>query len=182
MGLELRGAVVLRDFRDRDRPDFLALVDDAPMFEHMKFRLDEAMAIRQFEYLVREPASEPRRLWNLVIENSSGEFAGWAGLGSRGDGGEAEFGWYLSSRHWGCGYATEATRLLIPFGFDDLGFRRLFATADPENVASCRVLEKSGLTFCGAVEPVQTWRGQRPRVMYEIVRDVSQRGTLGFSS
>ena len=76
-----------------------------------------------------------------------------------------------SSRHWGRGYATEATRLLVDFGFGTLGYRRLFATADPDNVASRRVLDKSGLTVGGVVENVQTWRGPRPRVIYEVVRD-----------
>lgn len=101
MGVELRGDVVLRDFLEKDRSDFVATVDDEAMFEYMKFRLDEPTAVRQFDYLVTEPASSPRRLWNLVIETPTGEFAGWAGLGGRNELGDAEFGWYLTSRHWG---------------------------------------------------------------------------------
>jgi hypothetical protein len=39
--------VLLRDFRSSDRIDFVALVHDEPMFEYMKFGLDEAGAARR---------------------------------------------------------------------------------------------------------------------------------------
>jgi RimJ/RimL family protein N-acetyltransferase len=68
----------------------------------------------------------------------------------------------------GAGYATEATRLLLDFGFSVLDRATMWATADPENLASIRVLEKSGLTNRGMTEPVETWRGQRPRVLFTI--------------
>ena len=171
MGVELQGSVLLRDFRSSDRGDFIALVDDEPMYEYMKFRLDEATATRWLGNFVNEPNASPRTLWSLVIESPDGEFAGWAGLDGRTRRDDAEIGWYLSSRHWGRGYATEATRLLVDFGFGTLGYRRLFATADPDNAASRRVLDKSGLTFGGVMDNVQTWRGPRPRVIYELVRD-----------
>jgi RimJ/RimL family protein N-acetyltransferase len=80
----------------------------------------------------------------------------------------AEFGWYLRSDAWGRGYATDAAILLLNFGFLELGLTRMFATADPENEASIRVLTKSGLTNQGLTDPVQTWRGVRPRVLFMI--------------
>jgi RimJ/RimL family protein N-acetyltransferase len=171
--VELRGAVLLRDFRSSDRSALVALAHDEAMFEYMKFRLDEATLSRWSDNFVNEPNTSPRQLWSLVIETPSGEFAGWAGIDSRGKDDEAEIGWYLASRHWGHGYATEATRLLIEFACDTLGYRRLFATADPDNGASRRVLERSGLSYVGVVEDVPTWRGPRPRLVYELVRDRS---------
>jgi ribosomal-protein-alanine N-acetyltransferase len=171
VGLELRGAIVLRSFRVTDREDFIALVHDEAMFEYTKFRLDEATVADYFDYLRYEPDAWRRHLWNLVVESPDGEFAGWAGVDGRGGDSEAEIGWYLASRHWVRGYATEATRLLIDYAFGTLGYRRLFATADPDNAASRRVLEKSGLTLVGAVDDVETWRGSRRRVMYELVDD-----------
>jgi len=47
----------------------------------------------------------------------------------------------------------------------------MWATADPENLASVRVLEKSGLTNQGLTDPVETWRGPRPRVLFTIEAD-----------
>jgi hypothetical protein len=97
------------------------------MFEYMKFRLDETNAADYFDFLVSVRQRSPRRTWNLVVESPDGEFAGWAGLDARSDDGEAEFGWYLASEHWGRGYATEATRLLIDFACGTLELCRLFA-------------------------------------------------------
>jgi RimJ/RimL family protein N-acetyltransferase len=77
-------------------------------------------------------------------------------------------GWYLRSGCWRRGYATEATRLLLDFGFFELQRATLWATADPENLASLRVLEKCGLTNRGLTDPGQTWRGVRSRVLFTI--------------
>ena len=79
-----------------------------------------------------------------------------------------QFGWYLRSDRWGRGYATEATRLLLDFGLSVLDRATMWATADPENLASVRVLEKSGLTNRGLTEPIETWRGQRRRILFTI--------------
>jgi [ribosomal protein S5]-alanine N-acetyltransferase len=42
------------------------------------------------------------------------------------------------------GYATEAVKLIVKFGFENLNLHRIEAGANPENIASMRVLEKSG--------------------------------------
>lgn len=170
MPVELRGSVVLRDFRREDRDDFMALVHDDAMFTFMKFRLDEESARDLFDYFVGEPTAKPRRHWNLVVETPEGTFAGWSGIDARRAEDEAEIGWYLTSQHWGRGYATEATRLLIDFAFGPLALHRLFAMADPDNAASRRVLEKSEFRLLGPVGDVQTWRGPRRRVAYEFLQ------------
>lgn len=173
MLVELRGeSVVLRDFRPSDRRPFVALKDDEAMFEYMKFRLDEGFANQQLAYLLTEPETDPRRTFNLALQTLDSEFGGWAAIGGMTGNGEAEFGWYLRSDHWGRGYATEATQLLLAFAFEDLGRNRMVATADPENKASIRVLEKAGLICEGASDPVDTWnKGPRPRVLFAITRD-----------
>ena len=79
-----------------------------------------------------------------------------------------QLGWYLRSDRWGRGYATEATLLLLDFGFSVLHRATMWATADPENLASLRVLENSGLYSQGLTSPVETWRGTRPRVLFTI--------------
>jgi ribosomal-protein-alanine N-acetyltransferase len=55
-----------------------------------------------------------------------------------------EMGYALGSRHWGQGYASEALRALIGYGFRELDLNRIEADVDPRNVGSMRVLEKLG--------------------------------------
>ncbi len=54
-------------------------------------------------------------------------------------------GYTVDPAHWGRGYATEATRRLVAFGFDDLRLNRIEATCHPDNLGSVRVLEKLGM-------------------------------------
>jgi RimJ/RimL family protein N-acetyltransferase len=58
----------------------------------------------------------------------------------------AEFGFLLNRRFWRNGYATEASRAIADWIFSVPSVWRLAATCDVENVASARVLEKTGLT------------------------------------
>jgi ribosomal-protein-alanine N-acetyltransferase len=68
--------------------------------------------------------------------------------------------------HWGNGYATEAARATIAFGFDELQLERIVAVTLPDNRASRRVLEKCGLTFAG-----QAFVYGHPHVKYAITRN-----------
>jgi RimJ/RimL family protein N-acetyltransferase len=53
-----------------------------------------------------------------------------------------EIGWVLHRRHQGQGYATEAARALLRYGFEELALHRIIATCQPENAPSWRVMEK----------------------------------------
>lgn len=55
-----------------------------------------------------------------------------------------EIGYALASGHWGRGYAGEALRAVLDYGFSALDLNRVEADIDPENFASGRVLEKLG--------------------------------------
>ena len=57
---------------------------------------------------------------------------------------KAEVGYWVGKRHWSNGYATEAIRAVAQFAFRDLELHRIYATTDMTNLASQRVLEKSG--------------------------------------
>ncbi len=56
-----------------------------------------------------------------------------------------EVGWVLHPGYHGRGLATEAASALLRHGFETLRLHRIIATAQPENVASCRVAAKLGL-------------------------------------
>ncbi len=169
VALELAGRLVsLRDFTKADGQAFADLADDEAMFEFMRFRIDRLTVGQTVLYLLQEPQLlSPRRTFNLAVI-ADGEFVGWAALGGMTPEGQAEFGWYLRSDAWGRGFATEATSILLRFAFEDLTLKRLIATADPENLASIRVLTTSGLADEGSTAPVETWRGIRPRVLFSI--------------
>jgi RimJ/RimL family protein N-acetyltransferase len=84
-----------------------------------------------------------------VIEKASGRFIGWFHFrpepGDPED--EPELGYRLIKAAWGKGYGTEGSLALIRKGFEELGVRRVHASAMAVNIGSRRVMEKAGLRF-----------------------------------
>ena len=79
-------------------------------------------------------------------------------------------GYIFNRRYWGYGYATEAARRLLAFGFEELGLHRIFATCDPLNIASSRVLEKIGMRCEGHLREHKWQKGRwRDSLMYAIL-------------
>lgn len=83
-----------------------------------------------------------------------GEFIGWLLLTRMKDHPDnpLEVGYRLHRAAWGKGYASEMTAHAIEHCFTTLGYDRVTAVTHPENRASQRVLEKSGLAPNGRLE------------------------------
>jgi RimJ/RimL family protein N-acetyltransferase len=65
------------------------------------------------------------------------------------EGRAATIGYTLAREHWGRGFATEAVDALLTHLFEGRSATRVHAQLHPENVASARVLERSGFIFEG---------------------------------
>jgi RimJ/RimL family protein N-acetyltransferase len=108
-------------------------------------------------------------------ERVGNAFVGWFQLEAvpdRED--EAELGYRFRRNAWRLGYATEGAVALVDYGFDVLGFRRIFAHALQDNLASIRVLEKVGL------KPDGDWSYRdMPGVEYAIERPAAPRSAAG---
>ncbi len=99
---------------------------------------------------VESSRASPRTVYFLaVIEVSKDRVVGTVSLKVRTEHSrsEGEIGYFLHPEVWKRGYATEAARLLLQFGFEDLRLWQIMATCDPRNVASSRVLEKVGMRY-----------------------------------
>jgi RimJ/RimL family protein N-acetyltransferase len=58
---------------------------------------------------------------------------------------QAELGYILHPEVHGRGYASEAARALLAFGFRDVGLHRIYARCDARNLASARVMTRLGM-------------------------------------
>jgi [ribosomal protein S5]-alanine N-acetyltransferase len=74
---------------------------------------------------------------------------GWCGLGYLPKTNENEVAYLLGKAHWGKGYATEAARACIHYGFKVHGFSEIIGLVLLGNQASQHVLEKIGLRYIG---------------------------------
>lgn len=84
-----------------------------------------------------------------VERRDTGEYIGWVALTEPAFLPEVlpaiEIGWRLGRRHWGQGFATEAAREVLRYGFETCGFDAILSIRDLRNEASGRVMEKLGL-------------------------------------
>ncbi len=84
--------------------------------------------------------------WAIHIKGTD-EFIGWCGLKYVKERNEIDLGYRLFQHHWGKGYATEAAKATIAYGFDALHMQRIMAMAHIENTASQNVILKCGLQY-----------------------------------
>jgi len=87
-----------------------------------------------------------------MILKETGALIGLAGLKHLDEFEQVDVGYRLLRKFWGRGLATEAARASIAYGFDVLRLPQIIGLVDPPNLASVRVLEKSGLVFEKTVE------------------------------
>ena len=75
------------------------------------------------------------------------EFIGWCGLKYLTETNEVDLGYRFKKNFWGNGYAAEAARACIKYGFATLNLQRIVGRALPANLASIKVLEKCGMKY-----------------------------------
>jgi [ribosomal protein S5]-alanine N-acetyltransferase len=100
-----------------------------------------------------------------VVHKQSDKIIGFAGLKYLDDLQEVDLGYRLLPEYWGQGLTTEASIACVQYGLTTLKLPRILGLVDPANVASVRVLEKSGLTFDTMIE----YRSQQV-AMYSVGR------------
>lgn len=81
-----------------------------------------------------------------------------------------EIGYIVHPDYWGKGIATAVAHRLIAFGFEVLKLHRIYATCDPRNIGSSRVLEKVGMKKEGRMrEDLLIKDGWRDSLLYSIL-------------
>ena len=80
-----------------------------------------------------------------VVYKPENKVIGFSGLKWEPDLGETDIGYRFLPEYWGQGIATESCIPVMEYGFNELGLKQIVGLAYPENIASCRVLEKIGM-------------------------------------
>lgn len=63
----------------------------------------------------------------------------------------AELGYYISEKYWGKGIMTDAVKQICTYVFENSDIIRIYAEPFSHNIASCRVLEKTGFQYEGTL-------------------------------
>lgn len=138
--------MVIRHFHDTDAPALARILGD-PRVMHYSVRgvLDERAVgefVRNCIDCYRSDGFGPM----AVIDSHSQALIGFCGLNAEQVDGarEVEIGYRLEPGFWGRGLATEAVDAVLAHGFGTLSIDSIIAIVQPENVASVKVLHKTG--------------------------------------
>jgi ribosomal-protein-alanine N-acetyltransferase len=160
--------VVLREFSTNDVDALCTVLCDPETMRYYPTRFDRNSANEWIARNLRRYAKDGHGLWALVLK-ASGQLIGDCGLTVQEIDGvdEIEIGYHVRRDLWGQGLATEAARACRDYGFANLAVDRLISIIRPENVASCRVAEKNGMS----VWKKDVMRVGFLHVVYSIKRD-----------
>ncbi len=139
--------LILRGWRDTDRAPFAALNADRAVMEHFPAPLTRAESDMMVDRALAFWAK--RGFCWFAVQIQGGPFIGFTGLHLQQF--EAHFtpaveiGWRLSRDSWGYGYATEAARAAITWGFAEKDLNSIVSFTVPANGRSRAVMHRLGM-------------------------------------
>lgn len=155
--------LLLREFVEDDWRAVLAYQSDPQYLRYYPWLQRTEAEVRQFvQKFIDQQREQPRRKFQLAVTLPEGRrLIGNCGLRLK-EGGtrEGELGYEIAPQYWGQGYATEAARAMVAFGFSEMGLHRISAYCVAENKASARVLEKVGMQLEGRLRQNQWMKGR----------------------
>lgn len=85
---------------------------------------------------------------------------------------QGEIGYCFHPLHWRQGYAAEAAKTLLHFGFGELGLHRIYATCRPDNEGSANVMKRIGMKYEGFLRGHMWHKGEwHDSHQYSILED-----------
>jgi [ribosomal protein S5]-alanine N-acetyltransferase len=141
--------LLLRDFRENDWQPFVQNLK-APLVQDgiLSFQSDDSEIRKKFEngLLAAKQSSRPGYLLTVILKDPHIIIGTCSIIGTLNQYRQTKIGWHFGSAYKGNGYATETAIELLRLGFHRHNVARIFADCFAHNIASIRVMEKSGMT------------------------------------
>lgn len=138
----------LRLFEDKDLDDVYKLFTDPEIQKYLSPK--NRRTREQLEVSLKKFANH----WNergfgilCVTKKESDEMLGYCGFQFFDETNEVEILFCTRREDWNKGFATEAAKGCIKYGFEILNFDKIYAATDPQNLASQIVLKKLGMHY-----------------------------------
>lgn len=154
--------LLLRDFEPADLPAY-ARLRAHPL--HQRFCPEEDARRDKAEELLRLflawSREWPRLRYQLAVVLPSRGVIGSVGVRVTSEPErQGSFGCELDAHYWGYGYAYEASRAVIEYGFEELGLHRIYAEVIEENVTAVGLAERLGMRREGTLRENRWFRSR----------------------
>lgn len=155
--------LILRRLTGDDLSELVTIQADPELVRFLG-RFDEAAMA---SWLADVDASWAERGYGRLglVERDTGRLVGRSGIMFVDQFDAPELGWTLRREAWGHGYATEAARACLDWGFNALGMTRIISLIERTNERSLHVAKRLGMT------PGEhaTWL-ERPMIVHAMTR------------
>ncbi|MFN3650793.1 MAG: GNAT family N-acetyltransferase [Armatimonadota bacterium] len=166
--------LLLRDFSPEDREAVHVYGSDPEVCQWLDWGPNtESDTVEFLARVIESQTAHPRSTYALAITRRGEDRPFGSAALMRPDTGsrQAEIGYCLARDAWGQGYAVEAAEALLDLAFGTLKLHRVWATCDPENHGSARVLEKLGMRREGYLLEHRLRRGEwRDSLLFALLK------------
>ena len=166
--------VSLRALKPEDCTDiYVGWLNDVNVYQHLETRWEE-QNIETIQNFVNSIIDSDHSYIFAIIENSTNSHIGNIKLGPiHPRNNYADIGYFIGERDvWGKGYATEAVKLIVDFGFNILKLHRIQAGLISGNDSSSKVLVRNGFIKEGELKEKIFFNGEyRNHIMYGLVNN-----------
>ncbi|MGV3525416.1 MAG: GNAT family N-acetyltransferase [Candidatus Sericytochromatia bacterium] len=142
----------LRNWRESDFEPFAEMCADPEVMRFFPAVLSRAESLEMAQKIKSLLEARGWGWWAVEIPGVT-DFAGFVGLHIPKDSLPfspcVEIGWRLAQAHWGRGYATEAARAALDFGFHSLDLEEIVSFTAVVNQPSIAVMQKLGMRHTG---------------------------------
>lgn len=142
----------LRAWQEADRDAFRSFCTDREMMRYIS--AGRPWSEDQIdEFFARQACNmnEGGYCMGAVVLNATDGVVGVAGVQPHRLAGDDEIGWWITRPLQGQGFASEIGAACLRYGLDVLKRERIVAIADPDNIASIRVMQKIGMRYLDTV-------------------------------
>ena len=167
--------LILREFVEADWLAVLAYQRDPRYLRYTHWLDRSPQDVKQFVQLfLSQQFAQPRTKYQFaVVLKDNQRLIGNCGIRLKSvDAPEADIGYELAPDQWGHGYATEAARAIVRFGFTELKLHRISAWCVADNTVSAHVLEKVGMWLEGRLRENEYFKDRWwDTLLYAILQD-----------
>lgn len=138
--------LILREFIMDDAIEFYSLNQDTEVIKYTGDKPFESLSkAQEFIRAYNHYQIYGYGRWAVILKQKM-TFIGWCGL-KHNEESIIDIGFRFFRNQWNYGYATEAAKACINFGFTELNLDQIVGRVHSENKASIRVLEKLNMQF-----------------------------------
>jgi ribosomal-protein-alanine N-acetyltransferase len=165
--------LILRQWKEADHEPYIRLNMDPDVMEFFPSISTKTKTLEQIERFSQRIIQHGYGFF-AVERKDNNQFIGFTGLSNPGFESSftpcVEIGWRLSKENWNQGFATEAAKACLAFGFDKLGLNEIYSFTSVHNKRSEQVMIKIGMTRDGFFEHPSVEDGHilKKHVLYKI--------------